>query len=129
MLLVDRILEYSAEEKRCRGIKCVTMNEHFFQGHYPGRPIMPGVLILEALAQCGAAITLMDPAFEGSVPLIGAIDKAKFKRVVVPGDVLTLDCRILRMKGSVGIMEGIASVEGDIAAQMEMTFKLRAQDR
>jgi beta-hydroxyacyl-ACP dehydratase FabZ len=129
MLLVDRILEMDENGLRCRGLKNVTINEPFFQGHYPGRPIMPGVLILEAMAQVGAALLLKKPELAGRSPLIGAIDGVKFKRPVVPGDQLITECEILWVRNSIGKMRSTATVDGDVAASMEMTFKLREKDR
>lgn len=122
ILLVDRILESS--ENRCVGIKNVTMNEPHMQGHYPGHPIMPGVLIVEALAQAGAVILLSEERFLGFVPIIGAIDEVKFRKQVVPGDQLRLEVELLKLKGTVGKIKGIASVDGQIAAEMVLTFKL-----
>ena len=122
MLLVDRVFEVTGE--RCRGIKNVTINEAFFQGHYPGRPIMPGVLIIEAMAQCGAVILLANPQYTGMVPVIGAIDDVRYKRQVIPGDQLVIDVELLWLRTSVGRIRAVASVEGDVAAQMELTFKL-----
>ena len=129
MLLVDRILEVDDAGMKCRGLKNVTINEPFFQGHYPGMPIMPGVLIIEAMAQVGAALLLTSPTLSGRIPLIGAIEGVKFKRPVVPGDQLITDCEILWVKAGIGKMKSSASVEGEIAASMEMTFKLLVQDR
>lgn len=128
MLLVDRILDYDREARKCRGLKNVTINEPFFQGHYPGQPVMPGVMIIEAIAQVGAAVTLMDPKFVGMVPLIGAIDNVKFRRVVVPGDQLIIDVEVLWMRGTIGRMSGVVTVDGEVATSLEMTFKLRAKD-
>ncbi len=129
MLLVDRIVSVSEDGKSCRGLKNVTINEPFFQGHYPGKPIMPGVLILESMAQVGAALFLSKPEYADTVPLIGAIDNGKFKRMVVPGDQLIVDVEILWIRGYVGRMKGVATVDGEIAASMEMTFKLAPQVR
>ena len=129
MLLVDRILEVDEGGLKCRGLKNVTINEPFFQGHYPGQPIMPGVLIIEAMAQVGAALLLTAPEMQGRIPLIGAIDDVKFKRPVVPGDQLITDCEILWVRSSIGKMRSVATVEGEVAASMEMTFKLRERDR
>lgn len=123
MLLVDRIEAFESGMS-CIGIKNVTINEPFFQGHYPGRPIMPGVLILEAMAQAGAVILLASEQFAGRIPVIGAIDDAKFRRQVVPGDQLRIHVQLLWMKGKVGRIRSEATVEGDLAAKMEMTFKL-----
>ncbi len=125
ILLVDRILEVEPGV-RCVGIKNVTINEGFFQGHYPGQPIMPGVLIVESLAQCGAVILLSQDSYRGMVPVIGAIDNVKFKRQVVPGDQLRLEIELLWIKSSIGRIKGVATVDGQLAAQMEMTFKLIA---
>ncbi|MBS1704609.1 MAG: 3-hydroxyacyl-ACP dehydratase FabZ [Armatimonadetes bacterium] len=123
MLLVDRIVEVVPNE-RCVGLKNVTINEAFFQGHYPGSPIMPGVLIIEAIAQAGAVILLTDPQYEGLVPVIGAISEAKFRRPVVPGDQMRTEVELLWIKNSVGKIKGTATVEGEVAASMELTFKL-----
>ena len=88
--LVDRITDYQPGQW-ARGIKCVSMNEPFFQGHFPGQPVMPGVLILEALAQCGAVAALSEEGAQGKLALFGGVKNARFRRQVVPGDVLTLD--------------------------------------
>jgi 3-hydroxyacyl-[acyl-carrier-protein] dehydratase len=127
MLLVDRMISVEPG-KGGVGLKNVTMNEAFFQGHYPGKPIMPGVLIIESMAQVGAVILLQDPAHAGKVPLIGAIEEAKFRRPVVPGDQLVTTIELLWMRGSVGKFKAIARVGEEIAAEMEMVFKLRDKD-
>ncbi len=126
MLMVDRILEVEPGV-RCKGLKNVTMNEEFFQGHYPGMPIMPGVLIIEAMAQAGAVILLTDPKFAGMIPVIGSIDDVKYKRPVIPGDALITDVELLWMRSSIGRIKAEASVDGELAAQMELTFKLIKQ--
>jgi 3-hydroxyacyl-[acyl-carrier-protein] dehydratase len=123
MLLVDRVLELEPE-KHCVAIKNVSINEPFFQGHYPGLPIMPGVLIVEALAQAGCMMLLHEGAHKGSVPVVGAIDNVKFKRPVVPGDQMRMDVTLEWMRGSIGRIKGISTVDGEVACQMEMTFKL-----
>lgn len=123
ILLVDRIVEVEPR-KRCVGIKNVTMNEPHFQGHYPGTPIMPGVLIIEAMAQAGAVILLSDPDLEGLLPVIGGIDNVKFRRQVVPGDQLRMEIELVKFKGTVGKIHAVATVEGQTAAEMEMIFKL-----
>lgn len=123
MLLVDRIIDV-VPGKSCRGLKCVSINESFFQGHYPGRPIMPGVLIIEAMAQAGAVILLTSPEYEGSIPIIGAIDDVKFKRPVVPGDVLVSDVELLWIRSGIGRLKAQATVDDQLVASMEMTFKL-----
>ena len=129
MLLVDRIVSVSDDGKQCVGLKNVTINEPFFQGHYPGLPIMPGVLILEAMAQTGAALFLSKPEYTGKVPLIGAMDDIKFRRMVRPGDQLLMEVEILWTRGMIGRMKGVARVDGDIAASMEMTFKWADKDQ
>ena len=123
MLLVDRILELEPG-KHCVGIKNVTINEPFFQGHYPGMPIMPGVLIVEALAQAGCMMLLHEGTHQGRIPVIGAIDNVKFKRPVVPGDQLRAEVNLEWMRGSIGRIKGVGTVDGEISCQMEMTFKL-----
>lgn len=123
MLLVDRVLEV-VPGKSCRGVKNVTINEPFFQGHYPGMPIMPGVLIIEAMAQAGAVILLQLPEYAGLVPVIGAIDDVKFKRQVVPGDQLVSDIELLWIRNHIGRIKCVGSVDGEVVASMEMTFKL-----
>lgn len=129
MLLVDRILEVDPENRSCRGLKNVTINEPFFQGHYPGKPIMPGVLIIESMAQVGASLLMTEPSFANHIPLIGAIDDVKFKRMVVPGDQLIMDVQILWFRNSVGRIKAVATVDGDMAATMEMTFKMGPRDQ
>lgn len=126
MLLVDRILELDVANGKCRGLKNVTVNEPFFPGHYPGFPIMPGVLIIESMAQTGAALLLTSPEMAGKTPLIGAIDDVKFKRPVVPGDQLIIDVEVMWVKFKLGIgrIKAVATVDGEMAAQMEMTFKV-----
>lgn len=120
-LLLDRIEELEPG-KRAVGRKCVTYNEPFFNGHFPEEPIMPGVLILEALAQTGAAAILSMPEHKGKTVYFGGIDKARFKRKVVPGDVLTLELEIIKQKGSIGVGSARASVDGQTAVTAEMTF-------
>jgi beta-hydroxyacyl-ACP dehydratase FabZ len=123
MLLVDRILELE-KGKRAKGLKNVTINESFFQGHYPGMPIMPGVLIVEAMAQAGAVILLTFDQYRHAIPVIGAIDNVKFRRQVVPGDTLISEVELLWIKNNIGKIKGVATVMGETAASMEMTFKL-----
>ena len=122
-LLVDRITGGEAGAW-CEGIKCVTANEPFFQGHFPGKPIMPGVLILEALAQTGAVAILSLPENRGKLALFGGVKSARFKKQVVPGDVLQLRCELTRQVGPVGFGTAVAQVDGKIAAQAELTFAI-----
>ncbi len=113
-LLVDRITEME-EGKRAVGIKNVTANEEFFQGHFPGRPIMPGVLQVEALAQVGAVLLLSMDEYKGKLAVFAGIDKLRFKRQVTPGDTLRLEVQMLSMRRSIGKAEATAYV-GDEAA-------------
>jgi beta-hydroxyacyl-ACP dehydratase FabZ len=127
MLLVDRILSVEPGN-RCTGLKNVTMNEAFFQGHYPGRPIMPGVLIVEAMAQAGAVILLTEPRFSGMAPVIGAMESVRFRKPVVPGDTLISEVRLLKLRGVIGKLSATGTVNEEIVAEMEMTFKLVPQE-
>lgn len=128
ILLVDRILEISEDNKRCKGLKNVSINEPFFQGHYPGIPIMPGVLIMESMAQVGAALLMTTPKLVGKIPLIGAIENAKFRKIVRPGDQLIHEVEILWVKGNVGKMKGVATVDGEAVAEMELLFKMSERE-
>jgi 3-hydroxyacyl-[acyl-carrier-protein] dehydratase len=123
MLLVDRVLEVIPGVS-CRGLKNVTINEAFFQGHYPGAPVMPGVLIIEAIAQAGAILLLSDPVNKGKIPLIGSFDNVKFRKPVVPGDQLISDVRLVFYRSGVGKFAGEATVDGEVVASMECAFKL-----
>ena len=119
-LLVDKIIEI---EPRVRivGIKQVTINEHFFTGHFPGVPIMPGVLQIEALAQVGAILALREfEDRENKIPFFSGIDNARFRRPVVPGDTLRLDVTALRIGSKVQKMHGVATVDGQITAEAEI---------
>lgn len=120
-LLVDRI-SGCVPGRSARGIKCVSANEPFFQGHFPGYKVMPGVLILEALAQVGAAALLSEPENRGKLALFGGIKNARFKRQVRPGDVLELECELTERHGSVGFGTATARVDGKLAARAELTF-------
>lgn len=120
-LLIDQIEELEPG-KRAVGKKCVTYNEPFFGGHFPKEPVMPGVLILEALAQVGAVAILSQPDHKGKTAYFGGIDKAKFKKKVVPGDVLTLELEIVKQKGPIGVGKATATVDGKVVASAEMTF-------
>ena len=120
MLLVDRVLEIEAG-KRIVAIKNVTANEQFFQGHFPGAPVMPGVLIIEAMAQCCAILFLRDlPDRDSKLFLFGGVDKARFRKPVVPGDQLRLECKLLQRRSNSVRMHGIATVDGSMVAEAEM---------
>ena len=118
-LLVDRITHLEPGV-RAVGRKCVSGNEAFFQGHFPQKPVMPGVLIIEAMAQVGAVILLCKEEYKGRIALFGGIKKARFKRQVVPGDVLELECVLTQI--SVGIGQATAKVDGQLAATAELLF-------
>ena len=122
-LLVDKIIELE-EAKRAVGIKNVTVNEPYFQGHFPGIPIMPGVLVLEAMAQVGAVIALKMPENEGKLVYFAGIDAVRFRKPVVPGDQLRIEVEALKMKGSIGKLRGVAKVDGEIVAEGEILFSL-----
>ncbi|WP_232698647.1 3-hydroxyacyl-ACP dehydratase FabZ [Brevibacillus daliensis] len=120
-LLVDRILELE-EGVRAVGIKNVTANEEFFTGHFPNYPVMPGVLIVEALAQVSAVVMLTKEGNKGRLGLLAGIDNCRFKQQVKPGDQLRLEVEITRLKGPIGKGKGIASVDGGIVCEAEMIF-------
>ena len=123
-LLVDRIVECEPG-KSAKGIKCVSMNEPFFPGHFPGQPIMPGVLILEALAQTGAVAALSLPENRGKLAVFGGVKNCRFKKPVTPGDVLELSCELVEQRGPIGYGKAVARVGGKIAAQAELTFVIQ----
>jgi 3-hydroxyacyl-[acyl-carrier-protein] dehydratase len=123
-LLVDRILEVSADGKRAVAIKNVSANEPYFQGHFPDAAIMPGVLIIEALAQAGGAALLGDQVREGKLAMLAGVDKFRFRTPVVPGDVLRLEVELLKMRGPIGKVGGRALVDGQLVAEGEITFAL-----
>ena len=123
MLLVDRIEELE-EGKRVVAKKNVTINEPFFQGHFPHEPVMPGVLIVEAMAQAGAVALLSLPDFRCKTAYFGGLDKAKFRKKVTPGDTLILEVEILKVKSAAGIGKGIAYVDGKKVAEAELTFMI-----
>ena len=104
------------------GYKSVTYNESFFAGHFPQEPVMPGVLIIEALAQTGAVAILSKEENKGKIAYFGGINSAKFKKKVVPGDKLRLECRIIKQKGPVGVGQAVATVDGKVAVSAELTF-------
>ena len=107
---------------RALGKKCVSVNEPYFQGHFPGNPVMPGALIMEALAQVGAVAILSRPEWKGRTAYFAGIDKARFRKKVLPGDVLMLETEIVRVKGPIGVGRARAFVDGKVVAEGELTF-------
>ena len=122
-LMIDEVEEYIPGES-ATAYKNVSIDEYYFKGHFPGNPIMPGVLIVEALAQTGAVAILSMEENKGKNALFGGIDKLRFKRQVVPGDRLKLEVKIIKKKGPIGIGEAIATVDGKVAAKGELTFAI-----
>ena len=120
-LLVDVIEDYEPGQYAV-GYKCVTYREEFFQGHFPQKAVMPGVLILEALAQTGAVAILSMPENKGKIAFFGGVQKCRFTGMVFPGDKLKLETKIIRQKGPVGVGEATATVEGKVVVSAELTF-------
>ncbi len=119
--LVDRITDYEPGQWAC-GIKCVSVGEQWFCGHFPEQHVMPGVLILEALAQVGAIAVLSLPQNKGKIAFFGGVKKCRFKKQVVPGDVLEMRCEIEEMRHGIGHGKAVAKVDGKVACQAEITF-------
>lgn len=122
-LLVDRILEMNHEEKTIVGLKNVTMNEEFFQGHFPGHPVMPGVLIVEGMAQC-LGVLVMDTVTKKVIPYFAAIENVKFKAPVRPGDQLIYEVRIEKARGPIVKGAGVAKVDGKVVTEASFTFSM-----
>ena len=122
-LMIDEVEEYIPGES-ATAYKNVSLDEYYFKGHFPGNPIMPGVLIVESLAQTGAVAIISMEENKGKNALFGGIDKLRFKRQVVPGDRLKLEVKIIKKKGPIGIGEAIATVDGKVAAKGELTFAI-----
>jgi 3-hydroxyacyl-[acyl-carrier-protein] dehydratase len=121
-LLVDRIVEYDPDARRIVGVKGVTASEWFFQGHFPGLPVMPGVLQVEALAQTMAVFVARQPGFGDRIGLFAGIDDVRFKRIVAPGDLLRLEVTMEKLGSRFGRGRGVASVDGEIACEGSLSF-------
>ena len=120
-LLIDYIEDFKPGEFAV-GYKCVTFREDFFKGHFPNQPVMPGVLIVEALAQVGAVAILSKKEFKGKTAFFDGIKKIQFKKMIKPGDKLRLETKIISSKGTIGIGSAVATVDGEIVAKGELTF-------
>lgn len=121
--LVDRVVD-GEPGRWARGIKCVTVNEPFFQGHFPQKHVMPGVLLIEAMAQVGGVAILALPENQGKLAFLGRVKDARFKRQVVPGDVVEMECVLTKRRGPVGVGICRATVNGQEAAAAELTFAI-----
>jgi 3-hydroxyacyl-[acyl-carrier-protein] dehydratase len=126
MLLVDRIIELEPM-KRAVGIKNVTINEHFFLGHFPEKPVMPGVIILEAMAQVGGVAMLYPEEYRGKLAFFAGMDRVKFRKPVTPGDQLYMVAEIIKLRGTIGKVWAEAFVEGQIVAEAEFLFALTSR--
>lgn len=121
--LVDRIID-GEPGAWAKGVKCVTVNEPFFQGHFPQKHVMPGVLLIEAMAQVGGVAVLSLPENRNKLAFLGRVKDARFKRQVVPGDVVEIECRLIRRRANIGVGACMASVDGETAASAEITFAI-----
>lgn len=121
--LVDKIIDYKPGEY-AKGIKCVSVNEMHFMGHFPNHHVMPGVLIVEALAQTGCIALLSEEDNKGKIAYFAGINKCKFKKQVIPGDILELECILTKRKMNIGIGEAKAYVKGELVVTCELTFAL-----
>lgn len=120
-LLVDRVLEI-VPKQRLVALKNVTVNEGFFNGHFPQEPVMPGVLIIESMAQAAGLVMLTEEEHKGKIPYFTGIDKARFRKTIVPGDQIIIEIDVLRIKGNVGKVKAIAKVDNQIATEAELMF-------
>lgn len=127
-LLVDKV-DIMEEGKRAIGTKGVTINEEFFQGHFPGQPIMPGVLVIEALAQTACVLLMSKGGFENKVAFFLGIESAKFRNPVFPGTLLKLEIEVIRLGGRAGKFKGVATVDGKVATQAQMSFVLADREK
>jgi 3-hydroxyacyl-[acyl-carrier-protein] dehydratase len=120
-LLVDRVLEYTPKQ-RIVALKNVTVNEDFFNGHFPAKPVMPGVLIIESMAQTAGLIMLSEEEHKGKIPYFTGIDKARFRKTIIPGDQIIIEVNVIRLKGNVGRVKAVAKVDNQIATEAELMF-------
>jgi len=125
-ILVDRVTEH-VKEKRIKGYKNVSMNEPFFQGHFPGDPIMPGVLQLEALAQLGGVMMMSGDLAQGKLMVFAGMDNVRFRRIVIPGDRLDMECELVRLRLPIGKCRCTAYVNGELAVEADMIFSVVAR--
>lgn len=126
-LFVDKV-EIIEDGVKGIGYKNVTMNEYFFQGHFPGKPVFPGVILIETMAQVGSVILLSKEELKGRIPFFAGINKFRFKRVVKPGDTLRLEVEITKLRGSIGIGQGVAYVGDEVAAEGEFMFAIEKKE-
>ena len=124
--LMDRIVD-GETGKWAKGIKCVTVNEPFFQGHFPQKQVMPGVLLIEAMAQVGGVAILSLPENRGKLAFLGRVHDARFKRQVMPGDVVVMECVLTKQRGPIGVGQCRATVNGEVAVTAEITFAIGAE--
>ena len=124
-LLVDQVLEINEDDTYIHAKKCVSINEPFFQGHFPSEPVMPGVLQLEAIAQAGAIILLKKEEFKGKIAYFAGANNVKWKRIVRPGDVLDIKVELVKIRGVVGFGKGTITVDGELACQAELSFVIQ----
>ena len=122
-LLIDKV-EITLPGKKGIGWKNITINEPYFQGHFPNMPVMPGVLIIESMAQVGGVVLLSEEKYKGKTPYFAGINKARFRKKIVPGDILKMEVEITKIRGSVGIGQGVAFIGENIAAESEFLFAI-----
>lgn len=120
-LLVDRVLEL-VPKQRLVALKNVTINENFFNGHFPQRPVMPGVLIIECMAQAAGLVMLSEEEYKGKIPYFTGIDNARFRKTIVPGDQIIIEIDVIRIKGNVGRAKAVAKVDNQVATEAELMF-------
>ena len=122
-LMVDKVIDLEPN-KRITAMKNVTVNEEYFNGHFPGRPVMPGVLVIESIAQAAGLLMLVEEEHKGKIPYFTGIDNARFRRPVIPGDQLFLEIEIVKVRGSTGKVKGVAKVDGEVVTEAELMFVL-----